>query len=134
MLLHCAVFYPAPAPLLCEARACPTRFVRFPKRMTLPKRMALGLARQHGEKQGLCGRCGLRGGLLAVGTPPPHLAAASARARADWVGSGDRWAITTELRASVHCNGRLWALDGRACSSLWDFADLCGPWWGRGGG
>eukprot|EP00966_Prymnesium_polylepis_P112148 2594305-Prymnesium_polylepis.1 len=70
--------------------------------------MTLGKPRQHGEKQGLCGRSGLRRGLLASGTPPPRLAAASARVWADRVGSGDRRAITTVLRGSVHCNGRLW--------------------------
>ena len=94
--------------------------------------MTLGKARQHGEKQGLCWRSGLRRGLLASGTPPPRLAAASARAWADRVGSGDRWAITNVLRASVHCNGRLWTARASVRQQLvWA---MVGPWWREGAG
>ena len=90
------------------------KYVRFPKRMTLGRRGSMG------KNKEFCGRSGLRGALLAAGTPPPRLAAASARAWADRVGSGGRRATTTVLRASVHCNGRLWA--ERACSSSFVWA------------
>ena len=106
------------------------KYVRFPKRVTL------GKARQHAEEQGLCGRSAFRRGLLAAGTPPPRLAAASARAWADRVASGGRWAITTVLRSPPCCE-RVWTAMagcglGGASVRQQLFWAMVGPWWREG--